>query len=161
MKRSLVLTLTLAVLAGCAAQPAPPVEEPTESSPSASPEEQGYNPPPAPDFGDDYFDAPTPENDALAAQVADAFSAMYEWPDAGPFPEVVAFYGRGGPDGTFIEVTTTLVAATDADSPRALEICTSLAPVWEAIGEPDWNNVEVRDQTGAFLSYCTNHATGP
>ena len=47
--------------------------------------------------------------------------------DTGPYPEVVAFYGRGSDDGVFIETLTTLTADPAVDDPRAIEICGAVA----------------------------------
>jgi hypothetical protein len=174
MKRILALGLVTFALAGCAASPSSPAtQEPAPSVTAADPSPEDtsqanlYNPPEPPAF-EGGVPAETDEATGLAAQVANAFSAAYEWPTAGPYPEVSGFYGFGSStatidvDALIIEVVTTLPATPGVDSPRAIEICQAVTDLWPGIGSPaEWNAIEVRSVDGANMAFCTTHATGP
>jgi hypothetical protein len=183
MKRILVLglavfTLAVLTLAGCgAATPSgPPTLAPPASSaiaPTAEPlpadtsQSNLYNPPEAPAFA---IPLPATSDEAygLAAMVANAFGEIYEWPDAGPYPEVLGFYGFGtstaesDADRLTIVATTTLVADPKVDNAQASKICAAIGGLWETVGSPPgWNATFVTSEDGQMMAFCTGFATGP
>jgi len=162
MKRTWALGLVVIfTLAGCAAPSSPAVQDPpAEETSEPTPEVQEYNPPPPPPFEGEA--AETPEAKAIAAEVALAFSEAFEWPDAGPYPEVTGFYGTGSPPELIVQVVTTLAYDPAVEDPHALDLCMDVTTLWPVIGSPDgWNMSVIRSADGSFLTYCTNHATGP